>query len=98
SGRPIAPVLLTPTLAFQGANGLVTLTWAQERSDLCNGYIVQYSLDGATYNLLTQTNSGAVQTVTVSASTGLVYWFRVQALSLDGSSGYSNIQEILIAH
>ena len=96
SGRPIAPVLLTPALAFQGGNGLVTLTWAQERFDLCDGYTVQYSLDGVTYNLLTQINSGAIQTVTVPASMGLTYWFRVQALSLDGPSAYSNVQEVWI--
>jgi Ice-binding-like len=41
-------------------------------------------------------NSGNVQTIYVPLSPGRTYFFQVQATGLDGTSGFSNIQQITI--
>jgi len=97
AGRLIPPILLPPTLTITNNVGLVTITWVQERSDLCTGYVVEYSFDNLTYNILTQVNSGSIQSITIPLTLGLNYYLRVQALSPDGNSGFSNVEQILVA-
>src|SRR5208282_3365647 len=164
-GRPIPPLLGTPSFSLSGANANISLSWQQQRTDLVSGYTVQVGTDTvlsasvpatAPYTFqvpvslyffaadtgvvdnnelefvpytpgpgqytvsptgLYQFNaaqagdsvnvsfvqlfrpvatvvSGAVTSVVVQLPAGPTYLFQVQANSLDGASGYSNIQEI----
>jgi len=101
SGKPLAPILGTPTDG--GANPLmpnlerVNLGWTQTRPDLCSGYVIQSSTDGgATWQLAATVGSGAVENAVLSLARGHAYLFRIQAASGDGSSGYSNAEGISI--
>lgn len=87
TGSPLAPQLNAP--AATGTR--VSLTWAQQRSDLVTGFEVQASSDGEDFQFLSLVNSGQVLgTTTEVLMPGVSYTFRVRALSLDGSSPWSN--------
>ena len=101
SGKPLAPILSTPTdngaSTFMPNLEMVGLSWAQVRPDLCSGYIIQSSIDsGATWQLATTVGSGAIESLVLSLARGYTYLFRVQAVSGDGVSGQSNYASIAI--
>jgi hypothetical protein len=48
------------------------------------------------FNNLEIVNNGAVQTIYVSLPPGQTYFFQVQATGVDGTSGFSNVQQITI--
>jgi hypothetical protein len=101
SGKPLSPALNPPTdngpsplmVGFE----LVGISWVQVRPDLCSGYVVQSSTNGgATWQVASVVSSGAVESVVISLKQGNTYFFRVQAVSLDGSSEFSNPVSIII--
>jgi hypothetical protein len=104
SGRPSAPLIITPIgfgaffgTTFGGtviSNGIITIQWAEGRPDLVFAYNVEYSTDGTNFAVLQRINSGAIEQVTVQLPAGTVYYFRIQAFSLDGASPYSNIVSV----
>ena len=97
AGQP-APPVLSP-IVNQGMiatlPGYVSLaiTWNSSRPDLIQSYNVQSSFDNQ--NWATNTvNSGYIQQITLPEPIGQQLYFRVQAISLDGQSGYSNVKAI----
>jgi hypothetical protein len=89
SGQAMAPVVNNPTPLLTGG---CSLSWTQTRKDLVAGYAVYVSTDGATFGLYGTVNSGQVTSLAAnSLRTGTQYWFRVQALSFDANSPYSNV-------
>lgn len=96
SGAPLPPVQNPPSSVVNVNGTLVTISWVQFRSDLITGYIVQYSLDGVTYNPLQTVGAGNLTSIGMYLATGSTYYFRIQALSLDGNTGYSNVESITI--
>lgn len=89
SGYPLPPadVTATTSLDAQGAT-LIVISWVQQRPDLVERYNVQYSTDGVSYSQLQSVGSGMIQSITVQLAPR-TYWFRVQAVTLDGTSDYS---------
>jgi hypothetical protein len=68
------------------SNGLYTFNPAQEN----NNMLITFR---SNFSVLQIINSGAVQKITVSLSSGS-YVFRMQSVSLDGTSNYSNLVTI----
>jgi hypothetical protein len=101
SGQPSAPVLNAPTdngpSSFTTGFELIGLSWVQARPDLCSGYTVQFSVDGSgIWQVASTIRNGVVESTILSFSQGHTYSFRVQALSDDGNSGYSNVAAIAV--
>lgn len=101
------PVLLYPRTLFspvdRGQNPLqsnleqVGISWSQNRPDLCSGYIVQSSIDdGVTWQVASVVSNGAIEGVVLSLAKGSDYFFRVMTTSLDGNSGFSNIENLSV--
>jgi hypothetical protein len=67
--------------------GLYTFNAAQSGHSVNIGFI-------QLFRTVANVVSGGVQNVTVQLPAGPTYFFQVEATSLDGASGYSNIQEI----
>jgi hypothetical protein len=92
TGAPLAPTLLVPT----AVGNVVTLTWIQQRPDLVSSYNIQISTDGINFLPLQTVNSGFVESIQTTQIPGQTYYFRVNAVSLDGTSPYSNIEAIWV--
>jgi hypothetical protein len=91
SGRTQFPTQNGITLSGNNA----TLSWSQPRADLVTSYNIQYSTDGGVnWFLYSIVNSGAVQSIQAVLQPGTTYAFRVQAVSPDGPSIFSNIQYV----
>jgi hypothetical protein len=89
SGRTQFPTQLPITLT----GNVATLTWTHPRPDLITSYNVQYSTDDAnSWSLYGVVNSGAVTQLMAALVPGATYAFRVQAVSPDGPSIFSNIE------
>ena len=99
SGRPLSPLLHAPL--YLGPNplmpglGMVSLSWAQVRPDLCNGYIIQYSQDGIPQPAVA-VGSGSMENLVLTLAQGHTYAFQIIADSMDGQSGLSNTESISI--
>jgi len=96
SGFPLAPVQKTPTSVITLNGIIVTVSWVQQRPDLVTSYNVQYSTDGINYSQLQFVGSGSIQSVSVELAAGNTYYFQIQAISLDGTSNFSNVASITI--
>jgi hypothetical protein len=101
AGAPLSPTLFPPV--DKGPNPLqsnleqVEISWSAFRPDLASGYLVESSIDGgATWQVASTVNNGSIESIVVSLSKGHTYTFRVQTLSSDGSSGFSNVEAISI--
>ena len=101
AGAPLSPTLFAPV--DKGPNPLqsnleqVGLSWSQNRPDLASGYLVQSSIDGGvTWQVASTVNNGSIESIVISLPKGYTYTFRVQTLSADGDSGFSNIEAISI--
>jgi hypothetical protein len=94
AGSPLAPILSSPAASL---NNTVSLSWSQTRNDLVTAYEVQMATDGVTFGFLQRINSGQVQsTLTAALLPGVPYTFQIRALSLDGSSPWSNAAAIAL--
>ena len=101
AGAPLSPTLFSPV--DRGQNPLqsnleqVGISWSQNRPDLCSGYIVQSSIDdGVTWQVASVVSNGAIEGVVLSLAKGSDYFFRVMTTSLDGNSGFSNIENLSV--
>jgi hypothetical protein len=75
----------------------VLLSWIQPRPDLVTSYNIQISSDGAnSWERFATVNSGAVQQYKTPLQSGATYAFRVQAISPDGPSIFSNIEWVYV--
>jgi hypothetical protein len=97
SGAPIAPVL-NPIINAGATTGNteyvnLTISWTADRPDLIRGYDLDVSFDSINW-ITTAINSGYIETITVPEPLGQTCYFRVKALSVDGTSPYSNIESI----
>jgi hypothetical protein len=94
AGRPAAPILNPIGVGSLIGGDYVDLTvsWSAERPDLIQYYILESSFDEMTWTR-TLINSGYVETITLPEPIGQHIYFRVQAVSTDGASPYSNIEE-----
>jgi hypothetical protein len=90
AGKPTSPTLNIPVQV----DSSYILTWQQNREDLVTGYVLQYSIDGGYPRLLTTVPSGTTLEVVVLLPVGHVYQVQVAAVSLDGTSAWSNAEVI----
>lgn len=87
----LLPVTLTN---FQGNlhNGIVKLTWSTSREVNSSHFVVEKSLDGASYVALGQVNSGAGQySFTDNTALGKVNYYRLKQVDQDGNFVYSRV-------
>ncbi len=95
AGRPAAPIM--NPLVNQGVvtPGFVNLmiSWNADRPDLIQSYQLGTSFDNVNW-IISSINSGYIESVTLPEPAGQQLYFRVQSISADGTSAYSNVVSI----
>ena len=95
AGAPGAPVLnpIVNNGSIDTGHVKVTISWTADRPDLIQYYDLDSSLDGVTWTT-TKINSGYIESTTLPEFAGQYIRFRVRAVSIDGTSPWSNIETI----
>jgi titin len=90
--NPAAPTNLTATVS----DNTITLTWIDNSSNE-DGFSIERSLDGSTFNALATAIANATSYSDSTAAPATTYHYRVQAFSSSGKSAYSNVASAAVS-
>jgi titin len=91
TNAPPTPPPATPgnLVATAISSSQINLTWTDNSAGE-SGFVIERSLDGTTFTLLTSVGANATSYANTGLSSAATYYYRIYATGSGGSSGYSN--------
>lgn len=88
---PTLPSAPSALAALNATAGSIDLTWTDNASNE-SGYVVEHSLNGSSgWTVITTTVANAAGYTDIGLTAATAYYYRVKAINVAGSSGYSSV-------